>query len=127
MLFMLLFCASAFAEQHFYILKPFAASRIPLPEYLTQTAKDVVMVDVRLQRPDEAFRLRVWYTCKLPSGIEMTYERRIDVDKNELWATAVFGGDEEPRILECEFVRVHFKEQLEGETIAESVSEAGKP
>lgn len=113
-------------EQHFYYVQPFAASRLPLPEYLKQTAKDVLMVNVRLQRPGETFRVRIWYTCKLPSGVEMTYERRVDVGKDELWATAAFGGDEAPQILESEFVRIRFKEEPEPDAIAESVSEAPK-
>ena len=114
----------AAAETHFYFKMPLFASRLNqfnLPS--AEGARDVLMVNVRLISPD-AFRIRIFYTCKLPDGTEKTYERDVRVRDGDLWATAAF---DEEQILDSEFVRIRFKEEAEPPALVESTMEAPKP
>lgn len=109
------------AEKHFYYAMPLRAKLIEglnLPG--DEAVRDVLMINVRLQKPRETFRMRVWLTVKLPTGTEAIYERRIDVRPDDLWATCAYA---EPQILDSEFVRIRIKEEPEPEAIAESTSE----
>ncbi len=114
------FLGLANAEQHFFFVQPIPAKSVQALGIPTaSTAHDVLMVNVRLIAPNP-FRLRVFYTCKLPSGGEVTYERETRVTPEELWATVAFDED---RILDSEFIRIRFKEEPEPAAIAESTVE----
>ncbi len=117
------FALSLAAESHFFFDQPIPAKAVQsLGIPTASTAHDVLMINVRLIAPNP-FRLRVFYTCKLPGGEEVTYEREARVKPEELWATVAFDQDQ---ILDSEFVRIRFKEEPEPAAIAESTVEAPK-
>lgn len=115
--------ASAAEPIHYYYATPIRAAVVQslgLPS-TAAAARDVLMINVRVLDP-HAFRLRVFYTCRLsPGGQETTYERDIRLKPGDLWATAAF---DEPGILTAAFVRIRFREEPEPAALVESVADA---
>lgn len=110
----------AFAEQHFFYLRPVPASNLiglGLPS--SEAAKDTLQVNVRVQNA-ASFRIRTFITLRSPNGKIYTLERDTRLTPGDLWAAAYFQVDD---VINQELIRIRFKEEPEPDALAESTIE----